>query len=262
MIITFGNFKGGVGKTTTTSLFGYVLTEMKEKKVLLVDTDQQTDLTDEVEKTFQVTLDRQKNLFNACFEDVEVKDEIQEVSNHLDILAGSTEMRKFADTIKELYSRKDEEQYHMQILNETLKEVSEQYDYILLDTNPAIDLLTENVLFANDFVLIPTKSLARDSEDTKIFYNYLIDYEEEYQFELLGIIAYLVENSTTDQKILNSYKELFGNELFENIIKNSGVVKRWSLEGITTDRSYDKKTLAMYEAVVNEALNRIEKEKE
>jgi len=261
VIISFGNFKGGVGKTTTTSLFGYILSEFKNKKVLLVDTDQQADLSDEVENTYQISLDRNLNLYNACFEEVTVKSQIQSISNNLDILAGHTKMRNFANTIKELYSRKDEQHFHHQIMNEALKEVKDLYDYVLLDTNPAVDLLTENVLFSSDYVIIPTKSLARDREDTKVFNNYLVDFAETYNFQLIGVIAYLVEDTATDKKIINSYKELFGNELFENIIKNSAVVKRWSAEGITLDRSYDKRTMSMYESVVDEALNRINNER-
>lgn len=257
MIIAFGNFKGGVGKTTTTSLFGYILSEIKQNKVLLVDTDQQGDLTDEIENTYQTKISRDKNLFNACFKDVEIKDQIQNVTHQLDILAGNTEMRNFSDTTKSIYNLKEEEAFHHKIIALTLNEVIDDYDYILLDTNPSVDLLTENVMYASDYVLIPTKSLARDSEDTKIFYNYLMEYTEEYDFKLLGIIAYLVENSSTDRKILENYKNEFESILFNNVIKNSAVVKRWSLEGITTNQSYDKITLKMYEAVINEALERI-----
>jgi len=260
MIISFGNFKGGVGKTTTTSVFGYILSELKGYDVLLVDTDQQGDLTDEVENTFQVQIDRSKNLFNACFESENVTDQVQTVSSHLDVLAGSTKMRSFSDTIQEAYPRKSQKEFHRLVLKETLKEVKNSYDFVLLDTNPAVDLLTENVLSASDYLLIPTKSLARDSEDTKIFYNYLIDESERNTFEVLGIVAYLVEDSATDRKIINSYKDLFERELFENIIKNSAVVKRWSHEGITLDRAYDQRTMSMYEKVVDEALSYLPKE--
>lgn len=254
MNISFGNFKGGVGKTTTTSLFGYVLSQIKGYKVLVVDTDQQGDLTDEIENTFQVNLDREKDLFNACFIDEDTRNQIQEVTPGLDILAGSTEMRNFSERIRSLYSRKDEKPFHRLVLRETLKEVGDSYDFVLLDTNPAIDLLTENVLSASDYLLIPTKSLARDSEDTKIFYNYLVDESEKSSFQLLGIVAHLVEDSATDRKIIESYKESFGDEMFINIVKNSAVVKRWSYGGITLDKPYDQRTMDMYENVVDEAL--------
>lgn len=46
MIITFGNFKGGVGKTTTTALFSYLLSQNKDYKILAVDTDPQANLTE------------------------------------------------------------------------------------------------------------------------------------------------------------------------------------------------------------------------
>ncbi|HLR73503.1 MAG TPA: ParA family protein, partial [Pseudogracilibacillus sp.] len=53
MIITFGNFKGGIGKTTTTLLFGYILEKMYSKKVLLIDTDPQMNLTELAEMSYK-----------------------------------------------------------------------------------------------------------------------------------------------------------------------------------------------------------------
>lgn len=63
MIITFSNFKGGVGKTTTaTQLFAYILSEKHGKKVLAVDTDPQSNLTETLALTFSVDLDIEKKL--------------------------------------------------------------------------------------------------------------------------------------------------------------------------------------------------------
>lgn len=58
--ITMGNYKGGVGKTTATQLFAYILSEKHGKKVLAVDTDPQSNLTETLALTFSVDLDIEK----------------------------------------------------------------------------------------------------------------------------------------------------------------------------------------------------------
>lgn len=262
MIFTMGNFKGGVGKTITSTMFAYILTEHLGKKVLAVDTDQQGDFTDELEVTFKNKIDRTKNVYSACLGDEDVTESIQSLSENLDLLCGSQELKDFSIDIKAKWNKKTEEALQDKILSMALEEVKDDYDFILIDTNPAIDLLTMNVLTATDYVLIPTKTNARDKEKTMRFFNFLADNHVERDFSLIGIIAYLVEDSATDRKVLLDYKELFSDYLLENLIKNSAVVKRWSYEGITENRAYDKQTLSMYRKVVDEILIRVEREEE
>lgn len=57
MVITPSNFKGGVGKTTTSLLLSYILTKHKDKKVLVIDTDPQENLTYSISTTFKKSLE-------------------------------------------------------------------------------------------------------------------------------------------------------------------------------------------------------------
>ena len=54
MIIAFGNYKGGVGKTTATELFSYILSTKMNYKVLAIDTDPQSNLSEILAKTFKI----------------------------------------------------------------------------------------------------------------------------------------------------------------------------------------------------------------
>lgn len=261
-IITVGNYKGGVGKTISSTMITYILSVLYDKKVLAVDTDQQGDFVDELEVSFKIEIDRSKNVYTACLGEEDVKDSIQTLTENLDILAGSQALKDFDNDVRKKWSKKGEAQYHDQILSLALEEVQENYDYIIIDTNPAIDLLTANVLTAANHVLIPTKTNARDKEKTMRYFNYLVDNYEEKEFTILGVLAYLVEDSSTDRQILAMYKELFGDFLFDSLVKSSGVVKRWSHTGITTTQGYDKQTMQMYINVVDELLERINREVE
>lgn len=257
MIITVGNYKGGVGKTTTAQLFAYLLSEQYDKKVLVIDTDPQANLTETLALTFKKELDPEKNLFNAIFSNDEAKTKIQSLSDNLDILAGSWNMINFeAEVRKTFYA--DKISY---VLKNVVSEIEDNYDFILIDTAPTTNLVMENILFFTDYILITTQTVPLAYDSTLKFYDYLLDFymSDETHFSLLGVLPYLVSKSVTDEKILEQYKIDFEDELFKAQVRSSDRVKTWSRNGITTNQSYDKITLAMYDEVVKEALERIER---
>ena len=254
MIITFGNFKGGVGKTTATQLFTFLLSTFDNKKVLAVDTDPQSNLTDSLALTFQKELDVEKNIFNACFSSDPLRDFIQPIHENVDILAGSWDMEFFGKTASKMYKSS----FLHEILTDKFSEVKNEYDYILVDTSPSTGIVMENAIYATDYVVIPTKTEPMAYDSTTKFYQYLLSLDDDTDFHLVGVMPYLVGDSSTDRKMLERYKEVFDEILFENTIRASDRVKTWSNKGITTDKPYDKQTLEMYYQTVIEAIKRIE----
>lgn len=254
MIITFANFKGGVGKTTATALFTYLLAS-DNKKVLCIDTDPQANLTETLELTFKKNLDPKQNIFNGLFSNNDISSCIQSLSNSLDILSGSWDMVNFEKEADNIYYKSD---FH-KIIQFNLKDIKNNYDYILIDTAPATNIVMDNVILATDQVIITTQSVPLAYESTKKFYNYLLDRynDDDYNFELLGVLPYLVGKSATDRDMLKKYNEVFEDELFINVIRQSDRVKTWSNYGITKDQPYDKVTLKMYQNVVDEVLNKL-----
>lgn len=256
MIITFGNFKGGVGKTTTTALFSFILSEIENKKVLCIDTDPQSNLTESLSLTFKKNLQDEKNIFNALFSNNDVTNNIQSLSDNLDILSGSWDMVNFETEATNIYYKED----FINILKYKLASIKERYDFILIDTAPTTNIVMDNVVMATDQVVITTQTVPLAYESTQKFYDYLLDRysNEDYNFNLLGVLPYLVGKSATDREMLKEYKIVFEEELFNNSIRSSDRVKTWSRNGITTNMPYDKVTIDMYAKVVEEALQRIE----
>lgn len=258
MIITFGNFKGGVGKTTTTALFSYLLSQNKNYKILAVDTDPQANLTETLALTFHADLDPNKNIFENCFsKDNDTSNYIQSLSDNLDILAGSWDMIDFEEKTYSTFT-KDTWLY---VLSDVIGSIADDYDVIVIDTAPTTNLVMDNVIVLTDYILITTQTVPMAYQSTEKFYEYLLEMysDEATSFELVGVLPYLVGRSATDERQLEKYKEIFGESLFTNHIRQSDRVKTWSDFGITTDKSYDKRTLTMYDNVVNEAIERIER---
>lgn len=147
-IITVANRKGGVGKTTTTLNLAYSLKELG-KKVLVIDLDPQANLTRCFDVENPENIKTIGHLLMAELEEEEnysVKDyvisydEINLIPSSIYLSATETQMR--SETGSE------------RILSEIIEPVREHYDYILIDTSPALNILTINALCASDSVLV------------------------------------------------------------------------------------------------------------
>ena len=144
-IISIANQKGGVGKSTTAINLSACLAE-KKKKVLVIDMDPQGNTT----SGFGIDKNRIENtiyevLIGEC---VTKKAIIKDVIKHLDILPSNVNLSG-----AEIELIDSEERSY--ILKNRLKNISRQYDYIIIDCPPSLSILTVNALTASDSVIVP-----------------------------------------------------------------------------------------------------------
>ena len=145
IIITVANQKGGVGKTTTAINMSAALAE-KGKKILLVDIDSQGNTTsglgvekNELENTTYELMLGEAEVEN-CLIHTEYKD--------LDILPSNVDM---AAAEIELLDEEDREFK----LRHILRPLKKQYDFIIVDCPPSLNILTVNAMTAADSILVP-----------------------------------------------------------------------------------------------------------
>lgn len=149
-VISIINFKGGVGKTTTSHCIGAGLTS-KGKSVLVIDMDPQASLTfASIENSPKVTI---KDIL------VDHKD-INEVilkTEHFDLIPSNL-ILNLAE--RQLISKFGTEK----LLRKALDKLETVYDYIIIDCPPSMNLFTVNALYASNSVIIPceTEVLALD----------------------------------------------------------------------------------------------------
>ena len=146
-IIALANQKGGVGKTTTAINLAASLAVL-EKKILIVDVDPQANATsgtgfdlNEVEHSIYDCF-----IGNISAKEVILKTQIENLDllpSHIDLVGAEIEML--------------EEENREYILDNVLKEIRDDYDYILVDCSPSLGLLTLNSLTASDSVIIPVQ---------------------------------------------------------------------------------------------------------
>lgn len=139
-IITLTNQKGGVGKTTTVCALCGVFAS-KNKKVLAIDLDPQGNLSFSLGASME-GLTIHDVITGACTFD----DAIQRTEN-CDVVASNILL---SGSELELNSAGREF-----ILKEKLEPLRKRYDYILLDTPPALSILTINAYVATDDLIVP-----------------------------------------------------------------------------------------------------------
>ena len=144
-IISLCNQKGGVGKTTTAINLSSGLA-LKNKKVLLIDMDPQSNATSGlgVEKKSV-----EKSVYNILLEHVSVASIVKKTSVENLYLLPSNAQLTGAEV--ELVNEMGREHR----LKNALKQETQKYDYIIIDCPPALNLLTINALSASKSVLIP-----------------------------------------------------------------------------------------------------------
>ena len=145
MIITVSNQKGGVGKTTTSAALAAGFS-MAGKKVLCIDLDPQGNLG------FCLGLDMETGytVLDALKGTVPVKDAV--IRTELcDILASDI-------TLSSSGLEEVRQEHRESILRDTLDPILKNYDYVIIDTPPALNLLTVNAYAVSDYLIIPMAS--------------------------------------------------------------------------------------------------------
>jgi len=210
-IIAVVNQKGGVGKTTTAINLGAYLAWLGNF-VLLVDADPQANATSGL-GIDQKTLTQ--SIYHALADAHSLRSIIQSTNHQgYKIAPASAELAGARVELVEMENR----EYR---LRQALLEVRNDYDYVIIDCPPSLDLLTINGLVAADDILIPVQAeyLALEGLGQLLSTISLIKENLSPQLNVLGAVLTMYDKrNRLAQQVYNELHQHFPFHVFETIV--------------------------------------------
>lgn len=267
--IVISNQKGGIGKSYISAASSFILsTDSHERvepqfartkeRVLLVDTDFQGDST-----TFLTRQER--DAFEGCslleaIDDQDATKYIHKVSETLHVLPAASNLALFEQLFVE--NRHEIENAH-KLLENTLAPVADQYDWIIIDTAPALSFMKMQALNValggTTYVIIPLQTETFGLDSVYQFADTLeaVNDSTNPDLSLLGIVPVLTDNMSIDKNVVAKAKASFDGKIFETVIRRRSELKKMAENGLSEKYAKQRMALQDFYAFVKEVKERV-----
>lgn len=259
--ITLANSKGGIGKTTISSMISYHLST-KGYKVLLVDLDPQANATAIINKTFYKNVDNDYLTLYEGLESKKIKNAIHEINENFSFIPSSQNTTDFSKLLNA--------NNKYTLLRNSISQIENDYDFIFYDVPPTIftDFIN-NALVASDYFVILSETSEFSFSGIGDMYDTGKKMSEiNKSLDFLGILINMRED---DEEIIQELDDKYNmnNEemFFQTYIPKRKRVAKYAKHGmfgynkdtfIKHDR-WDLELINTFNDLSNELMNRISK---
>ncbi len=210
-VISFLNLKGGVGKTTSSDNLAVGLVK-KGFKVLLVDLDPQANTTAMFIGSKEIKVDMSEVLLQPSLINEAVLNTQYE---NLDLLPATLKLAIADKKLKESNTITTHDR-----LVKAFKLMNSSYDYVIIDCPPILNLLTTNVLFTTNEVIIPIKVDQFALQGMKHTVEYINEIIENCDLEIDFKILFTMRNrNNIDKAIIEEVSEKLKGRVFKTTIR-------------------------------------------
>ena len=254
-VITVAIQKGGAGKTAISTNLAYALSELKQR-VLFIDTDPQMNASSLL--GFGKDSHPSKNFYDAYINNDALIDHIESsVYNDLDIIPGSHKLADIDLSASHIPMR----ERHMDKMIHNLR-LTHYYDFVVIDTNPALGLFNTSIIYSSDEVLIPVNPDQQTLDMLELFLLRL-KMVQEYndRVHLLGIVYSMREKNKSISKsfmdtLKTTYKEKVLSTEIDRLVTVPEAVKKRLPVGVYRPHS---KSAKQYRELAQEVIKIVKK---
>jgi chromosome partitioning protein len=215
-IVSVCNQKGGVGKTTTTINLGAALAE-QGRKILLVDFDPQGALSVGLgqgdPRQLEMTVHNMLLERGTDWEDIVLETSV----DGMDLLPSNIDLSGAEVQLVHEVGRE-------YILSGCLKPAIEHYDYVLIDCQPSLGLLTINALAASDGVLVPLECEYFAMRGVALLMETIEKVQQRInpELEIDGFLGTMYDSRTLHtREVLGRIVQAFGPKVFHTVINRT-----------------------------------------
>ena len=235
-VVSFMNMKGGVGKTTVCVNLAHCLAKYKNKRVLVIDLDPQSNTSQymlgkekylDVLNNDKTIFEIYKVLFNSQdYSAVELdeteeetiieKNIIVEIEDKLSLVPGNLSMVRISQGVNSSV-----------IMNLSSfinrNQLLEEYDFIFIDCPPTQSIYTDSALNVSDFYILPVKPDFLSSIGIGLVKNIIRQCQKTTgrKVKCAGIIFNMVHNQDYERDTMELIKQNNINDIYEECIKYS-----------------------------------------
>lgn len=213
-IISIANRKGGVGKTTTTVNIATALSAI-DKRVLVIDFDPQGNATT------SMGLSKKKEQYSSY--DVLVGNCLAQAAilktelPRFDMIPSSPDLAAAEIELVDVESRE-------YVLQNALKKLVGQYDYVLIDCPPSLNLITINALVASNSVIVPLQCEFLALEGLADLMKNINAIKRNFNpdLKLQGIVLTMYSRQNNLSKMIEAdVRKYFGDKVYQTVIPRS-----------------------------------------
>lgn len=246
-VITIFNQKGGVGKTTTVVNLSAALANSK-KKVLVIDLDPQANAT----SGLGVDKEQEHNVYDLLIndnEDIVIKTE----NKNIDVISSNGDLAGIEIEL----SQQNNWQYR---LKEKIKDVKDNYDYLIIDSPPSLGVLSMIALVASDSILVPVQCEYYALEGVGQLMSTITLVRDSFNPELVieGVILCMYDGRTNlSIQVAEEVKSFFEDKVFKTVIpRNVRLAEAPSFGMNIFDYDANSKGAKAYKSLAKEFIKR------
>ena len=263
LVIACQNFKGGVGKSTTCVNLAHYLA-LKGYRVLVVDTDSQATTTAmfgylpdaEIEEA-----DTMLPYLNGDEKDLAYAIRRTYFPN-IDLIPACLALYDAEISIVMRVSQQATREQKMAFFSEFrfgIQSVASNYDVILVDSPPALGMISINVLLAADALLVPSAARMFDFSSTvqffRMIHTYIAQLDPQKSYRWISVLTTLFDRRYESQKqFFEVMRACFGESVFQRVFFHSSAVINAAAQFSTPyeQAKPDRAVLAMMDGVFGE----------